>query len=257
MRVLLTIALATLVAASQPSMCEVMTLQETGQSSAQSSTQIPDLQAASHETVLLHKGTELCLRPSHTLSTQSSKQGERVAFHLDDDLFAEGTVVAEREAEVSATIAELKKPRRGGKDGVLSLAFDPLRLANGQQLKLIPRHRPSASIHGKGSGAENYLMAGPLLPLLPLVIPFSEGMDIILYEDQCINYEVAEDTPVKKSEIISRLPQAKDWKQHFREMVLSARQREENVPSPSTAQAEPETGNEILGFELANGVERR
>lgn len=257
MRVLLTIALATLFAASHLSLCKGSLAQEAGLRTAQPSTQTTELPAPNQETVLLHKGTELCLRLSHTLSTQSSKQGERVPFQLGDDVFAEGTVVAQRGTEVSATIAELKKPGRGGKDGVLSLAFDPLRLANGQKVTLIPRHRPNASIHSKGSGRENYLLAGPLLPLLPFVIPFSEGMNVIVDEKQCLNYEVADDIPVNKTEIISRAPQDRDWKQHFREMVLRVRQQEQSVSSPGTARAEPETGNAILGFDLTKGREKR
>lgn len=257
MRCSLAIALATLFVLSQSSLCEGLVLQDAGQSAAETSIQTAAVHPTNEETVLLHKGTEVCLHPSQTLSTQASKQGERVAFQLDDDVFAEGTVAAARGTKISATIAELKKPGRGDRDGVLSVAFDPLRLANGQEVTLVPRQRPNPSIQPKGNGLEYYLMAGPLLPLTPLVIPFSKGMDAILLESQCVNYEVAQDVPVNKTEILSKQPQANNWKQRFREIVLRMHQQEQNIPSPATAPAKPETGNAILGFDVTNGRERK
>jgi hypothetical protein len=257
MRFFLAIALSTVPVLSQSSLCEGLVLQDAGPSAAQASIQTAAVHPANEETVLLHKGTEVCLHPSQTLSTQASKQGERVAFQLDNDVFAEGTVVAPRGAKISATIAELKKPGRGDRDGVLALAFDPLRLANGQQVTLVPRHRPNPSLQHKGSGLEYYLMAGPLLPLVPFVIPFSKGMDVTLLENQCVNYEVAQDVPVNKTEILSKQPQDNSWKQRFREIVLRVHQQDQHVPSLAIAPAKPEFGNEILGFDVTNGRERR
>src|ERR1700743_1023732 len=103
MRFFLAIALSTLPVLSQSSLCEGLVLQNAGVRVAQTS-----INPANEETVLLHKGTEVCLHPSKDLSTQTSKQGEHIAFQLDDEVFAEGTVVAPRGAEVAATISELK-----------------------------------------------------------------------------------------------------------------------------------------------------
>lgn len=237
-----------------PGLCAGLVLQDADQNNAQSSKPL-EIHPPGEETVLLHKGSEICLHPAHELSTQTSKQGDRVAFSLDDDLFAEGTVVALRGAELSATIAELNKPGRGDKDGVLLLSFDPLRFANGQQITLSPRHRPNASINSKDSGREDYLMAGPLLPLVPLLIPFSKGMDVVLHQNECINYEIAQDLRVRKAEMVSKLPQENNWKERLREMASHVREQEQNISS-AAASVPPENGNIILGFDLTNQHER-
>lgn len=159
------------------------------------------------ETLLLERGTRVCLRPERTLSSRTARRGDQVTFRVHDDVAVGGMIVAPDGAEVSARVAKARKSGRFFHFPKVSIEFDQLRLVNGQTVPL-EKYQPHA---GASGGSENpagdIALLVMLAPLLIPLAPFTKMDDEILDKDKCIDKQIARDIVLDKAEISRLQPQ--------------------------------------------------
>jgi hypothetical protein len=168
-------------------------------------TPIPQAAAAKEsKTIVLQRGTWVCLRPVHSLSSRTARRGDQVTFRVHGDVEADGMIVARDGTEVSAHVTKARKSGRLFHFPKLSIEMDQLRLVNGQTVPL-EKYRPQACTSG---GSENpagdIALLVMLAPLLIPLAPFAKMDDEILDKDKCIDKQIARDIALDKAEI-SRL----------------------------------------------------
>lgn len=163
--------------------------------------------ATGEKTLLLERGTRVCLRPERTLSSGTARRGDQVTFRVHNDVAMGGMIVARDGTEVSARVTKARKSGRFFHFPKVSIEFDQLRLVNGQTVPL-EKYQPHACTSG---GSENPAGDIALLVMLaPLLIPLSPFVkmdDEILDKDKCIDKQIARDIVLDKAEISKLQPQ--------------------------------------------------
>ena len=118
---------------------------------------------ANENEITIPEGTEFKLQLHSTVSSKSSKPGDRILTTLLDPVAVEDRDVLSKGVRIDGHIAEVKAAGRRGKGGFLSFVFDTIELPNGQKLAILGSLTEVFSSEGGGDpnvGPEGDLKGG-------------------------------------------------------------------------------------------------
>ncbi len=113
--------------------------------------------------ITIPEGTEFKLQLHSTVSSKTSKPGDRILTTLLDPVAVEDRDVLAKGVRIDGHIAEVKAAGRRGKGGNLSFVFDTVELPNGQKLAILGSLTEVFSSEGGGDpnvGPEGDLKGG-------------------------------------------------------------------------------------------------
>jgi len=113
--------------------------------------------------ITIPEGTEFKLQLHSTVSSKTSKPGDRILTTLLDPVAVEDKDVLAKGVRIDGHIAEVKAAGRRGKGGNLSFVFDTVELPNGQKLAILGSLTEVFSSEGGGDpnvGPEGDLKGG-------------------------------------------------------------------------------------------------
>jgi hypothetical protein len=113
--------------------------------------------------ITIPEGTEFKLQLHSTVSSKTSKPGDRILTTLLDPVAVEDRDVLGKGVRIDGHIAEVKAAGRRGKGGDLSFVFDTVELPNGQKLAILGSLTEVFSSEGGGDpnvGPEGDLKGG-------------------------------------------------------------------------------------------------
>jgi hypothetical protein len=113
--------------------------------------------------ITIPEGTEFKLQLHSTVSSKTSKPGDRILTTLLDPVAVEDRDVLAKGVRIDGHIAEVKAAARRGKGGYLSFVFDTVELPNGQKLAIVGSLTEVFSSEGGGDpnvGPEGDLKGG-------------------------------------------------------------------------------------------------
>jgi hypothetical protein len=113
--------------------------------------------------ITIPEGTEFKLQLHSTVSSKTSKPGDRILTTLLDPVAVEDKDVLAKGVRIDGHIAEVKAAGRRGKGGYLSFVFDTVELPNGQKLAILGSLTEVFSSEGGGDpnvGPEGDLKGG-------------------------------------------------------------------------------------------------
>ena len=120
-------------------------------------------ETANENEITIPEGTEFKLQLHTSLSSKTSRPGDRVLTTLLDPVAVEDQDVLAKGVRIDGHIAEVKEAGRRGKGGYLSLVFDTIELPNGQKLAILGSLTEVFSSEGGGDpnvGTEGDLKGG-------------------------------------------------------------------------------------------------
>jgi hypothetical protein len=118
---------------------------------------------ANENEITIPEGTEFKLQLHSTVSSKTSKPGDRILTTLLDPVAVEDRDVLGKGVRIDGHIAEVKAAGRRGKGGYLSFVFDTVELPNGQKLAILGSLTEVFSSEGGGDpnvGPEGDLKGG-------------------------------------------------------------------------------------------------
>ena len=118
---------------------------------------------ANENELTIPEGTEFKLQLHSSVSSKTSRLGDRVLTTLLDPVAVEDRDVLAKGTRIDGHIQEVKAAGRRGKGGDLSLVFDTVELPNGQKLAILGSLTEVFSSEGGGDpkvGAEGDLKGG-------------------------------------------------------------------------------------------------
>ena len=113
--------------------------------------------------ITIPEGTEFKLQLHTTVSSKTSKPGDRILTTLLDPVAVEDRDVLAKGVRIDGHIAEVKPAGRRGRGGDLSFVFDTVELPNGQKLAIVGSLTEVFSSEGGGDpnvGPEGDLKGG-------------------------------------------------------------------------------------------------
>jgi hypothetical protein len=113
--------------------------------------------------ITIPEGTEFKLQLHSTVSSKTSKPGDRILTTLLDPVAVEDRDILAKGVRIDGHIAEVKAAGRRGKGGFLSFVFDTVELPNGQKLAIVGSLTEVFSSEGGGDpnvGPEGDLKGG-------------------------------------------------------------------------------------------------
>ena len=137
---------------------------------------------------VLHAGTSLPLVTNSEVTSQTAQAGDRISVLLDEDLKANGTVLAARGTPVEATIITATKPGPYGVFGVLGFQVHSLTI-RGTTIPLLG----TGYLMGPTSKRE-FLLGS--IPFVDLAAGRIYGNDAVIKPGMVLTARVAEDTPL-------------------------------------------------------------
>jgi len=118
---------------------------------------------ANENEITIPEGTEFKLQLHSSISSKTSRPGDRILTTLLDPVAVEDRDVLTKGTRIDGHIAEVKEAGRRGKGGFLSLVFDTVELPNGQKLAITGSLTEVFSSEGGGDpnvGPEGDLKGG-------------------------------------------------------------------------------------------------
>ena len=118
---------------------------------------------ANENEITIPEGTEFKLQLHSTVSSKTSRPGDRILTTLLDPVAVEDEDVLVKGVRIDGHIAEVKPSGHRGKGGYLSLVFDTVELPNGQKLAILGSLTEVFSSEGGGDpnvGPEGDLKGG-------------------------------------------------------------------------------------------------
>jgi hypothetical protein len=113
--------------------------------------------------ITIPEGTEFKLQLHSTVSSKTSKPGDRILTTLLDPVAVEDRDILAKGVRIDGHVAEVKPAGRRGKGGDLSFVFDTVELPNGQKLAILGSLTEVFSSEGGGDpnvGPEGDLKGG-------------------------------------------------------------------------------------------------
>ena len=113
--------------------------------------------------ITIPEGTEFKLQLHSSVSSKTSRPGDRILTTLLDPVAVEDRDILAKGTRIDGHIAEVKEAGRRGKGGYLSLVFDTVELPNGQKLAILGSLTEVFSSEGGGDpnvGPEGDLKGG-------------------------------------------------------------------------------------------------
>ncbi len=87
--------------------------------------------------ITVPEGTEFKLQLHSTISSKSSKPGDRILSTLLDPVSVEDRDVLPKGVRIDGHVGEVKEAGRRGKGGYLTLVFDTIELPNGEKVAIL------------------------------------------------------------------------------------------------------------------------
>jgi hypothetical protein len=118
---------------------------------------------ANENEITIPEGTEFKLQLHSSVSSKTSRPGDRILTTLLDPVAIEDRDVLAKGTRIDGHIAEVKEAGRRGKGGYLSLVFDTVELPNGQKQAILGSLTEVFSSEGGGEpnvGPEGDLKGG-------------------------------------------------------------------------------------------------
>jgi hypothetical protein len=147
---------------------------------------------------LVPKGTPVQLIFDQSLSSKTAHAGDRVRFHVGEDVTVNGHVIIKSGTRVTATVDKVNKRGRFGKNAELKLMIDPVR-SHGTMIPLQPRQKGNMIGGTRGTTAAAAAGGGALV-LGPLGLAagyFVVGKAVNVHPGQKLETQVSEDVNVK------------------------------------------------------------
>ena len=98
--------------------------------------QQPD-DSANVDEITVPEGTEFKLQLHTTLSSATSKQGDRIMCTLIDPVAVEDRDVLPKGVRIDGHVGEVRPAQRRGRGGLLTIVFDTVELPNGQKVAVL------------------------------------------------------------------------------------------------------------------------
>ncbi|HWA83584.1 MAG TPA: hypothetical protein VG820_09135 [Fimbriimonadaceae bacterium] len=143
--------------------------------------------------ITLKKGTAVTLVFDQELNSRHTHVGDKVKFHVKDDISVGGHVVIRHGTRVWATVSDVHKNGRFGKNAQLKLDISPIR-AMGMEIPLQPRQKGNMIGGSRGTKAAGAAGAGAIL-LGPLGLGagyFVVGKAVNVHPGQQLETQVSE-----------------------------------------------------------------
>jgi len=118
---------------------------------------------ANENEITIPEGTEFKLQLHSSVSSKTSRPGDRILTTLLDPVAVEDQDVLTKGTRIDGHIQEVKSARRRGRGGDLSIVFDTIELPNGQKLAILGSLTEVFSSEGGGDpnvGPEGDLKGG-------------------------------------------------------------------------------------------------
>jgi hypothetical protein len=135
-------------------------------------------EAANANEVTIPEGTEFKLQLHTTISSKTSKPGDRVLTTLLDPVSVEDTTVLTKGIRIDGHIGEVKAAARRGRGGYLTIVFDTVEMPNGEKVAIMgsltevfssegggdPNVGPEGELKGRGPSLKKRaaIAAGPI-----------------------------------------------------------------------------------------------
>ena len=148
-------------------------------------------------TSTLEKGTPVLLAFDESFSSKNIHKGDTVRLHVVDDVEVRGRVVIPHGKSVVATISEVQKNGRFGKNAQLKLDIDPVR-SMGVQIMLQPRQKGNMVGGTRGTKAAGAAAAGAVV-LGPIGLGagyFVVGKSVNVHVGDKLETQVSEDVQI-------------------------------------------------------------
>jgi len=157
------------------------------------------LAAASFAT-LLPKGTDVRLAFDDGLTSKSARVGDKVKFHVVDDVVVDGQVVIKKGEAAEGTVVDVARGRRFGVGARLRIRLDPIAASDGTPVPIASRQRGKA-IGNKTDEAAALSGAGALVlgPIGLGIGYFVTGKDVTIEPGDTLTTDVAANTEIKVS----------------------------------------------------------
>ncbi|MFI5387057.1 MAG: hypothetical protein ACHQ50_13165, partial [Fimbriimonadales bacterium] len=118
--------------------------------------------AASASAFRLDRGTPVVLIFDQTLDSRHVHSGDQVRLHVAESVWDGDRIVIRRGTDVTATVSDIRKNGRFGKNAELRLAIDPI-VRNGIEIPLQPRQKGNMIGGSRGTEAAGAAGAGAIL----------------------------------------------------------------------------------------------
>jgi uncharacterized alkaline shock family protein YloU len=112
--------------------------------------------------ITLEKGTPVTLAFDEAFSSRHVHAGDQVRLHVVDSVSVDGKVVIRRGTNVTATISDVQKNGRFGKNAQLKLDINPI-MWHGKEIPLQPRQKGNMIGGTRGTTAAGAAGAGALV----------------------------------------------------------------------------------------------
>jgi hypothetical protein len=145
----------------------------------------------------LKKGTPVTLAFDQALTSKTAKAGDRVKLHVVNAVMLGSKTVIAAGTHVTATISEVQKKGRFGKNAQLKLDIDPV-MGRGTSIPLQPRQKGNMIGGTRGNQAAGVAGAGALV-LGPLGLGagyFVVGKAVNVHAGQKLETQVSEDVMI-------------------------------------------------------------
>lgn len=149
---------------------------------------------------LVPKGTDVRLAFDSALTSKTAKVGDKVKFHVVDDVLVDGQVVIKKGTEASGMIDELQRGRRFGVNASIRIRLDPIAATDGTMVPIATKHKGKKT----GSGTDKAAIASGAgaLVLGPIGLGigyFITGKEVKVKSGDTLTTEVTSPTDVKVS----------------------------------------------------------
>ncbi len=149
-------------------------------------------EAANANEMTVPEGTEFKLQLHTTISSKTSRSGDRVLTTLLDPVAVEDTVVLNKGTRIDGHIGEVKAAGRRGKGGYLTIVFDTMEMPNGEKVAIMgsltevfssenggdPNVGPEGELKGRGPSLKKRA-AIAAVPLAGAGVAGYEGMTAV------------------------------------------------------------------------------
>jgi len=149
---------------------------------------------------LVPKGTDVRLSFDSDLTSKTARVGDKVAFHVVDDVVVDGQVVIKKGTSATGAVSDVARGRRFGVNARLKIRVEPIAAADGTLVPIATRQKGKMT-GGRTDKAALASGAG-ILVLGPIGLGlgyFITGKELNVKSGDTLTTEVATPTEVKVS----------------------------------------------------------
>lgn len=149
---------------------------------------------------LVPKGTDVRLSFDQDISSKTAKIGDKVGFHVVDDVLVDGQVVIKKGAAATGTVTEVAKGRRFGVNARMKIRLDPITAADGTMVPIAARQK--GKMTGGNTDKAAIASGAGLLVMGPVGLGigyFITGKELNVKSGDTLTTEVTAPTDVKVS----------------------------------------------------------